>query len=175
MKILFLDMDGVLNSEQSFHLNHEARMAHREARGEGVEFAKQFCWPLGHIYEPLVERLNKIVEHTGCLIVLSSTWRKQCTVEELRGWLGQKGFLYPTKLIDRTGVDDRGIRGKEIQEWLDQHPEVTTYAILDDDSYDIVGEKAATWTHPRNFVRTDFMWGLQDSHITKVMEILNKV
>ena len=174
MKILFLDMDGVLNSEESFVANHHAREEERFKRNDAsVAFAKEFCWPLGHISPPLVERLNKIVENTHCKIVLSSSWRIICSIEELRGWLTQKGFVYADRLIDKTGQNSKDARGGEIQDWLDAHPEVTKYVILDDDSEDIIGSYT-TKKHPNNFVHVPFKWGLQDEHIIQVIEILNE-
>lgn len=174
MKILFLDMDGVLNSEESFHLNHVARCEESFSRGENAPFAPQFCWPMGHIYPPLVERLNKIVDATDCQIVLSSSWRvmNSCTLENLGKWLTEKGFRYAHNLLDKTGQDDVNYRGGEIQTWLDEHHNVSAYVILDDDSFDIVGEKTNK-KHPNNFVKTDFIWGLQDKQMEQAINILN--
>jgi HAD domain in Swiss Army Knife RNA repair proteins len=173
MKILFLDIDGVLNSEESFHINHELRMEDCEKRGEGAEFLKQYCWPLGHLYTPLIERLNKIIEATQCKIVISSTWRISSTPQEITNYLTQKGFKYGESIIDRTGQDSKNARGGEIQNWLDEHKNVKTYVILDDDSADIVGDYT-TKKHPNNFVKTDFIWGLQDKQVEEVVKILNQ-
>lgn len=167
-------MDGVLNSQESFHLNHVARTEEREKRGDdNPAFDMQFCWPLGHIYPPLVERLNRIVEATDCQVVISSSWRKISQFSDLAIWLKQKGFRFPERIVGRTGEDAINARGGEIQSWLDDSPEVTQYAILDDDSADIIGDYT-TKKHPNNFVHTDFMWGLQDVDVEKAILILNK-
>ena len=174
MKILFLDMDGVLNSNESFHLNHLARLEAREKRhDDNPAFDAEFQWPMGHIYPPLVERLNKIVEATDCKIVVSSAWRKISKLDDLGIWLTKKGFRFADRIIDRTGEDTVNARGGEIQTWLDEHPEVKQYVILDDDSADIIGTYT-TKTHPNNFVNTDFMWGLQDAGVEQAIKILNK-
>lgn len=174
MKILFLDIDGVLNSEESFHLNHQARCddAHRNGR-DGASFKPEFCWPLGHLHTPLIARLNQIMEDTGCFIVLSSSWRIICDLPDLRGWMKQKGFEFGDRMIDKTDNDPQDARGGQIQRWLDAHPEVTAYAILDDDSEDIVGTYT-TKHHHNNFVHTPFMYGLQDEQVGQVFEILNR-
>ena len=172
-KVLFLDFDGVVNSHESFHLNHLARTKERELRGEGAEFAPQFCFPMGHLYPPLIERLNKIMEQTDCHIVVSSAWRIGHSVEQLAEWLTKKGFCFGNKIIDRTGQNSKDARGGEIQDWLDEHPEVTQYVVLDDDSADIIGDYT-TKKHPENFVHTDGMWGLQDVGVEKAIKILNK-
>lgn len=173
MKILFLDMDGVVNSHESFHLNHVARLEEREKRGEGAEFAPEFCFPMGHIHAPLVARLNRIIAATNCQIVISSAWRIGHSPIEIGGYLAKKGFEYASKIIDRTGQDSINARGGEIQTWLDEHPEVTQYVILDDDSEDIIGSYT-TKHHHDNFVKIDGWWGLQDPDVEKAINILNK-
>lgn len=172
MRCLFLDIDGCLNSRDWFMQNHVARMEEREKRGEGAEFAKEFCHPLGHLCPELIERLNRIVELTDCRIVISSAWRIGHTPREIGGYLTQKGFRHADKIIGATGQNSEDARGGEIQEWLDEHPEVTKYVILDDDTADIIGDYT-TKKHPHNFVHVSFEKGLQDEHIRKCVEILN--
>ena len=58
------------------------------------------------------------------------------------------------------------IRGDEIQEWLDEHPEVEKYAIIDDDD-DMLPEQE------ENFFQTDFQTGLTDEIAKKVIKHLN--
>jgi len=115
-KILFLDIDGVLNSEASF------------ARRRGHE---QLDIELMHLFDEIVER-------TGCKVVLSSSWRHSKTYcEDL-----ESHGLNTNSFVDRTPCMPRPVgtsheymeRGKEIAAWLEQHPEVERYAILDDDS-----------------------------------------
>lgn len=174
MKILFLDVDGVLNSEESFLANHEKRCQVADAAGkQDLSAFPEYCWPMGHLSRPLIARLNMIVENTGCFIVLSSSWRVICKLSEFRGWLRQKGFLFPDKIIDKTDNNPDEARGGQIQRWLDCHPEVTKYAILDDDSEDIIGSYT-TKKHPNNFVQTEWNWGLQEKQVNEVADILNK-
>jgi hypothetical protein len=167
MKILFLDVDGVLNSRESFQ-------AHKEATGKPVH------WPLEHLCPELIDRLNIIVEITGCKIVLSSSWRRACTLEDFRKWMKERGFLYSDSIIDATGrghdlngAEPNFDRGGEIRQWLNFHPEVQTYVVLDDDSYDIVGN-GTVHTHKDNFVQTNFDVGLQTEQVDAAIKILIK-
>lgn len=105
--ILFLDVDGVLNSLKT-----------------GGRYAlKKKC----------LRRLQEIVEKTGCEIVLSSTWRKdEYAFKRLRRVLAYRNI----KIKDTTPVLHGEIRGEEIRKYmLDRSPEGNTwrYAILDDD------------------------------------------
>jgi len=173
MKVLFLDIDGVLNSEEHFYNNHIARTEAAHKDGDDKYNDINYIWPLGHLSEDLINYLNMIVEMTGCHIVISSTWRIGNTPEQIGKYLKVKGFLYASRIIDCTGQDSKNARGGEIQNWLDEHPEVTQYVILDDDSADIIGDYT-TKKHPKNFVHTDFMWGLQDVDVEQAIKILNR-
>ena len=119
MPVLFLDIDGVCNSRA---------------------YAEQIGGNLFNVIDPApAAMVRRIVTMTGCQVVLSSTWR-----------------LYPDSLkvvrnevcdfIDVTPDHQRGgkwgiaPRGTEIKAWLDQHPEVDRYAILDDNSDMLPGQ-----------------------------------
>ena len=60
MRIVFLDFDGVLNSHAYFN----ARTEKFEDVGEA-----------GELDPTAVERLNRIIDATGALVVVSSSWR----------------------------------------------------------------------------------------------------
>lgn len=86
----------------------------------------------------LVARVRKIVDATGALIVLSSTWRDDWNVEdesrngsdfnELRAKFRKFGMDF----YDRTGAWQMRGRGWEILEWLERHKSVESFVILDD-------------------------------------------
>jgi hypothetical protein len=165
MKILFLDVDGVLNNTYTF-----ARI-HRAWKESGEPTKVNFGWPLGHLDETLIANLNPIVEQTHCNIVLSSSWRVIAKIPDFREWMAQKGFHYAESIIDRTRRsvgDDPDARGNEIKDWLTAHPEVTSYVILDDDCFDIFR------VHPNNFVHTNGNDGLTNERAQAAIAILNK-
>jgi hypothetical protein len=133
MKILFLDFDGVLNSGESFHENHEARLRAEERGDDPIGIMVEHGWPLGHICPKNVECLNYIVEQTGCSIVVSSVWRSH-ELDELRGWLKTRGFRYPDMVIGRTAnFQVSACRGYEIHDWLNKSENVNSFVIIDDD------------------------------------------
>ena len=118
MKILFLDVDGVLNSRDYVY-----RMR-----------AKDKKYRLWLDTDPeAVKLLQGIIEATKCKVVLSSTWR---LYEDSRKHVKEKVCHYIDCTADLQRGAKRGIvaRGEEVKLWLDQHPDVTQYAILDDDS-----------------------------------------
>lgn len=118
MKVLFLDIDGVLNSRAYVY-----RMR-----------AKDKKYRLWLDVDPIaVELLRRIIKETDCKVVLSSTWR---LYKDSRDMVRDKVVRYIDCTADLQRGSKRGIvpRGEEVDLWLKQHPEVTHYAILDDDS-----------------------------------------
>src|SRR3546814_8945784 len=58
-------------------------------------------------------------------------------------------------------------RGGEIAEWLSRHPEVSVYAIVDDDS-DMLPEQRHA------FVQTRFEDGIAPDHVAKIVRVLGR-
>lgn len=109
MKVLFLDVDGVLNRW-----------------GSAQPFDAE-----------LVDELSRVVRLSGASVCVSSTWRKLETHRErLLGVLTQIGAPVVGWTPDLGAAADEGNlyieRGEEIQAWLDGHPEVSQFVILDD-------------------------------------------
>ncbi len=158
MKILFLDVDGVLNTHDSY----DADRFHYERTGE---------FGHGSIDFACIYRLKFVLEQTGAFVVLSSSWRG---MEELEDTLASVGALdrchphYRTPRHGWAGSEQSYInRGTEIQDWLHHHPEVTRYAIVDDD-LDMLPEQLPF------YVQTDFENGsLTDAAADRLITILN--
>ena len=147
MKVLFLDIDGVLNSQRSC-------VAFNGYPHEVTETLHQF----DIVALNLIRRVCAV---TGCKVVLSSSWRYG---KELKDF---ENLNLP--MIDFTprGTGYR-IRGGEIKEWLEDHPEVTHYAIVDDNS-DMLEEQLP------NFVKTQLEDGLSWNNFKQLIEILEPI
>jgi hypothetical protein len=108
-KLIFLDFDGVLNSDLSV-----------SQLGTRYKF-----WP------PSVQALNQLLSECGALIVISSTWREHWTLKENASSLERAGLL-PRRVVGKTSVSG-GERGIEIDSWLKSVPyPVESFVILDD-------------------------------------------
>ena len=94
----------------------------------------QRVYPYSEFNPVSCQILNRIIEETGCKIVLSSSWRLDGThrmnILFKHFGLPQIHDITPS-LCERFGLL---CRGKEIDKWLSEHPEVTKYVIVDDDS-----------------------------------------
>ena len=147
MKTLFLDFDGVLNSDKSWN----------KYRPE--------TWK--HIDPDAMANLREILEAVPDLkIVISSTWRRMMTIDEFRKFLSKWGISEEV-VIDYTPngkhlSDD--IRGHEIAGWLTLHPNVTKFVILDDDNdMDELMD---------NLIQTDHKIGLTEKDVKRVVDKL---
>lgn len=118
MKILFLDIDGVCNSRDYLY---RLRAKNKKAT-------------LWYGIDPEAAKLvRRIVKETGCKVVLSSTWR---LYEDGKAQVRREVCHFVDCTKDLQAGAKRGYvpRGDEVQDWLNRHPSVTQYAILDDDS-----------------------------------------
>jgi len=161
MKVIFLDIDGVLNSEASM-------------RDLGIR--NRFN---DNPHPMHIKWLNKIIEETGAKVVISSTWRTSGNSLMFNRFLNLLGFK--GDVIDKTPDLDT-YRGTEIKSWLLSHADkikkykhsqwysnkepVESFVILDDNN-DML-ELSAT-----NLVLIDGGDGLQEEHARKAIEILN--
>lgn len=126
MRVLFLDFDGVLNSDP--FLRAESKRARRREKGK-----RKANDPRTAIDPAAVAMVNTILERTGAKVVISSSWRVPYSLDEIRGFLYARGF--DGVVIDATPVIAGVPRGEEIAFWLHARGErmgVETFAILDD-------------------------------------------
>jgi hypothetical protein len=143
-RILFLDVDGVLNHIEWAERRPDRRKITNDMNEEDVERIRA-----EYGFDPVcVEHLSTLVERAGCDIVISSTWRKmglgQSGHLHMQRMLTHRGFKYRDRIIGSTPVLDRMVgsmgllvaqpRGLEIQAWLDAHESVSNFVILDDES-----------------------------------------
>jgi len=127
MKVLFLDIDGVLNND------------HTKERFEDEPYAE---------FVSVDRRLLKLFmewwEKRDIELVLSSSWRHSKYMTNYLIDLGLKFYCYTPSSFSAHK------RRREIDTWLRNHPEVTHYAILDDIA---VGGKGFVQTSPKHGVR----------------------
>ncbi len=89
-----------------------------------------------------------LARHGDVRIVVHSTWRFDYDLEELRELLGQLG----ERVI---GATPAGNRLESIEKWLDEHPEVVSFRILDDVGGDF-------YRRPEELILCDPSFGITD-------------
>lgn len=153
IKIIFLDIDGVLNHEQFYKERYEKKGS-------------------GDIDPKSVANLNSLIENTGAKVVISSTWRHS-GIDYCRKSLEEVGFV--GEIIDITpNLRGEGcLRGNEIHKWIKDNEELvgpyyqfTEYVILDDDSDMLYWQR-------NNFLLIDRFVGLTMGSVFQATKILN--
>lgn len=152
MKIIFLDIDGVLNSHQYD--------IHRKPTD-------------GNVDDSRLVLLKHLIDQTSAKVVLTSTWRCHWDPEgvhtdevgkELEAVLNQFGIM----LYDKTQTLNNK-RAEEIQAWLDVHTYIRKFVIIDDIKFG--------WGELDPYViKTDYRIGrgLESTHIEKAIQILTE-
>lgn len=173
MKIIFLDIDGVLTHK--FYENHET---------EDIDVSK-------------VKLLKHIVNETGAKIVLSSSWRESIAGEKIYAYKILENVLkeHGLKIYDETPIikskfmgintditnlhisqiknlkfDPFTRRAGEIFKWLNANKEkIDNFIILDDDDFDF-----EFFGYDKHLIKTDYYkGGLNEAHALKAIALLN--
>ena len=153
MKIIFLDIDGVLNCRAS----------------------KSRCGLFLGIDADKVKRLRQIVDATGAKIVLTSTWKigwKKIYKEdqdECANYLDRKLKREGLCIIDKT-TDQAWNRGEGIIKWVGSH-NVDTFIMLDDEVFDYKDCGIISRLVKMSYYGDN--GGLQDEHVELAINLLN--
>lgn len=154
MKILFLDFDGVITTYQSKWM---------------IDMNK-------------VKIINNICDKTDAKIVVTSSWRigyagvvsafheflKQYFIKH--EYEGIFKYIFNKFINNIVGMTDSvgTCRGNEIKFYMNEHPEVENYVIVDDDS-DMFDYQLF------NFVQTDTYEGITERDAKLCVDILNNI
>ena len=151
MKVIFLDFDGVITVPPKWHLSTNK-----------------------------IKYIKRIVDKTGAKIVVSSSWRMRSVEETINNMIGQpkrcpynkmlnwfiENLYDVTPWISDKKYDGTG-RGGEIQTWLDNHPDVENYVIIDDD-----GDMLDSQLY--HFVQTNYEDGITELETIRAIKVLNR-
>lgn len=114
MKAIFLDVDGVLNSDEYFD-------SVSDSDDDSIE---------NEIDMDKIKLLKEAVNLTDAQVVLSSSWRYTRKAQSLRELLIENGIVTDvTPFLQNK-------RGLEIKSWLKNNPDVDDFVILDDEVFD---------------------------------------
>lgn len=154
--IIFLDIDGVLNCQVFYEKNKQ----NVKAQYLKAEFYKSQLCP------ERIGWLNQLCIDTGAVVVISSSWRKGKTVDQLQEILNNSGATFTVKSkTPYTGYE----RGTEIKKWLQDnlthYYDFDKYVIIDDDS-DMLLNQA------QHFFKTDAYSGLTPNTCYKIKRFL---
>ncbi len=168
-KIIFLDIDGVLNTEYY----------------QGVLQYKGKPWQdeYGALFDPkAVAGLKRIIEATGAEIVIESSWKYLGLNTLKKLWTHRK---LPGKVLDITPslisdkyllklnlseseIDMNISKGIEIASWLIDNDKKDAKYVIIDDEYVIMESQLA------NFILTNPYEGITNTQVVNAISILNR-
>lgn len=154
MNVVFLDIDGVLNNDLTAE--------HSPAGFIGIS-------------DSLIKNLAYLTKASKAVVVLSSTWKDEWSLdpikitadgEYLQRKLNKEGIRIADKIDDSLTGAFR--RGAAIQLYLDEHPNIENYVILDDLEFDFADYEEVQ----SHFLQTDEKVGLTKE---KALEAIAKM
>lgn len=177
MKVVFLDIDGVMNSTE-----------------EMIALYNQYGSSINNTLPSSAKckLLKQLVDETGARLVLSSSWRLSLnaiqklidlfepynlilsgfTCHEVESKKFKNTLYEDIKPRYQHTIGDFGTyiedRGAEIAAWLLDHPTVENFVILDDEDTDI-----KAW-FPDNIIKIDTKHGLTEEDVINAIKLLTK-
>ena len=168
-KIIFLDLDGVLNTE--YYQNYLCY--------QGLAYQDEY----GAFFDPeTTKQLKRIVDATNAKIVIESSWKYLGLDAMQEMWSDRQ---LPGKVIDITpsSVSDQWLltanlddidpamghcKGMEIASWLADYTGPDARYVIIDDEYVILGSQVP------NFILTNPYDGITEELADKAISILNR-
>lgn len=167
-KIIFLDIDGVLNP--THYLNALFKMW-KASEGE-IKSQDEFGY---YFFPQNCDSLKRIINETGAKLVISSEWRKMGKEKIMKMW---KIRNLPGEVVDITPTEDELIsegnfdyldligRGTLIEHWIKKNKFKGKFVIIDD-TFDFLDEQVEF------LIETNGFYGLTNKDAEKAIGILN--
>ena len=157
-RVIFLDIDGVLQPpSRQTRFKHDLEELRRSLadRFDDETYLSMDKYDLGAVYHDwdsgAVERLRRLCATCNAKIVISSDWRRSNSTRWLRALFRihdlHRYVIDATKEIDGPPH----YRAGEVKEYLDSHPEIERFVIIDDGFREEFDE-----LFPEQFVHTGY-------------------
>ena len=172
--LLFLDVDGVLNSMSFYHKVDS--ITEHPVDPDAVKRVKRLIELTEQLSVPGKDGRQERggVPHNTVNVILTSSWRvgwnKDPKLQDTAGrMLDNAGAMYGVRIYDTTGVSQIGDRPGEVLEFLRKYPyRVDGFVILDDANFFWEKYRLSEW-----WVQTSFKQdGFQESMIEPALSML---
>ena len=189
MKVIFLDIDGVLNGwDLSEYIKYN--IWNIVPCKKIKDFIRRRLSYYVDIDRKRVKRLSKICKKTGANVVLSSSWKNRLIDDSGERYYDNDTIKLFWNLMDKYHIEIIGKtpmireshkREDEIKAWLSEYDsEIENYIILDDEDSDLqsfVGNHLIKTSHKdyEGYIAySERKWsGLTKEHVVQAIKILN--
>lgn len=168
MKVIFLDIDGVLTTNEDY-----ARAERVLPQPKLIKYSKEeMQLEMQEIVnEKLIGKLNEIVKATKAVVVIVSTWRKFVSYTKIEEFFKNKGFV--GKVVGQVGTRfSADARESCTIFYLEENPLITHAVVIDDNSWERLVYSPISFRGMQQ-VKTDGFIGLTDEDVAKAIEFLN--
>lgn len=168
MRIIFLDFDGVINSQKFL------RSQYFKDSIQGLTDAELYLLKYEYMIDPeAVKLVNDLVARSGAEVVASTSHRTRYSIDEMNAMLKNRGATFEISAKTPRGMPRKFSipveRGDEIEEYLtilkDAGEKVDGFVILDDHS-DMGNVR-------KNLVLTSDRRGITTEDVEEALKILN--
>ena len=164
MKIIFLDIDGVLNSQRYFVDSFFIRKSFNKKDYQNQDINDQVREYFLEINTYNLQILKEIIDVTGAKVVVTSSWKRL----KIYPLIEKKLIEYGIPIIGIT-LDESYNRGEGIRRYLETH-EVSEYVVIDDEIFSDYDEEIL-----KRLVKTSFSeYGLEEDGKAEAVKILTK-
>jgi hypothetical protein len=166
MKVIFLDIDGVLALPKQYNVKRNKLYA-RDPKAKELNIP--YPWD-----EHCIKVLNRFILEHDLYVVLSSDWKLHFNMDEIERIFKWNGVVTSpigfTKMTNPDLSQLEEYRVNEIQDWIKQN-KIETWCAIDDLDLSALGER---------FVKTDHRMGIGERGIVEKLEralypVLNKL
>ena len=171
--VVFLDIDGVLQPEYAqkrFKYDLDELRDTLAQKYENPAYRHYDKYDLGAVFydwdQASVENLKLLLKKTNAEIVLSSSWRKFNPIDVLKNYFRLHDL--DAYIVDYAPILDKATRAVEVETYLNAHPEISHFLILDDIDFGFSAQ------FPHHFVQTGKESRLTDAYLQQSLEILSK-
>lgn len=142
MKVVFLDIDGCINSNKWYHSDEYYLNLYKDP----------------DLDPHIIDKLNQFTNKTSVKLVISSSWKIDDYCLERLDRAGLENIIGITPNLIFSVPIENYCRGMEIKAYLDGHPEVEKYLILDDQNDFFLYQLP-------NFLLIDYQFGITEENI----------
>ena len=162
MNIIFLDIDGVLNSLNYFIERHPKVLELYSNQNYDSSDELKLQRVMLDINMEKLELLREIIESTDAKVVVISSWKSL----GIFPYVKEKLIKYGIPIIDTT-KNDHGNRGEGIKNYIKNH-NIENYIVIDDEIFQDYDEEILG-----KLVKTSFYEnGLEEKHKVKAIQLL---
>ena len=137
MKVIFLDIDGVLypcrkriSPYTTFRFDREQLVKHYQCAAIRDLSDYDLACAQNGVAHSAIQLLKTLIQKSNAVIVISSSWKFSHTLPQLKALFAF--YALQDAIVDSTSNDYGFLKTPAIRAYLKDHPNITQYIVVDD-------------------------------------------